>query len=111
MNPQLDEIAERFLKEMGFADGIDGDRRKQALENILYTLNVNIAKRLAATLNEEQLDQLDKLTSEDADAQELADWLSENVPNYNDLLEKEAQKLKEETLQMQKEVFGPDKEQ
>lgn len=97
-----------FLRAMGLnPDKLSDEQKQKSLEDILYTLNVNVGNRVIENFNEEQLKEFDELMSEDKDAndQEISDWLANNVPNYAQLIEEEAQKMKKQHDEMVRKVM------
>lgn len=106
-NSMMQQVDDQFLSAMGL-DGLKGDRKQKALDNILFTLNANVGQRVAEVLNEEQLDEFDRLTvDEEAVNQDtLTSWLDQNVPNYKQIIEEEAQKMKDNAAEMQQRVMG-----
>lgn len=102
------QVDDQFLSAMGL-DGLNEEQKQKALDDILYTLNANVGQRVAEILNEGQLDEFDKLTSDEAavNEDELSKWLEQNVPNYKQIVEEEAQKMKDDALQMVQRVMGP----
>jgi hypothetical protein len=89
------QVDDQFLSAMGL-NGLNEEQKQQALDSILYTLNMNVAKRAAELLNEEQLKEFDGLTDGDGNEQELAQWLEKNIPNYQQIVGEEAQKIKDQ---------------
>lgn len=101
--PQVDD---QFLAAMGLT-GLEGEEKQKALEDILYTLNINVGKRVAEDLSEEQTDEFDHLTDgEDVDEQALADWLKTNVPNYEQLINEEAEKMRQQATDIAQRVMN-----
>jgi len=103
MQPQVDD---EFLKAIGLT-GLSEEEKEKALDDILFTLNMNVANRVADSLSDEQMDELEKLTENDKMTDdELAAWLSKNVPNYSQLIEEEAQKMKDFSNGLVDQVMG-----
>ena len=70
-------------------------------------LDFNVLHRLAETLSEEQMDQLsDLLSKEDVADAEISQWFAKNVPNYAQLVEEEAQKIKQQQDEVLNKVMG-----
>lgn len=87
---------EDLLKAMGLNPATMDDKTKaEALRNILFTLNQRVGERVMSQLNEQQMQEFDKLmAAEDAPEQHLTEWFKTNVPNYAQLIEEEAQAMK-----------------
>jgi len=91
MQPQVDD---QFLVAMGL-DGLSEEEKQESLAVILKTLDMNVAQRVSDQLTEEQLAQFDDLLDKE-DEEAITKWLSENVHNYQQIIEEEAQKMKDE---------------
>lgn len=89
--PQIDD---QFLAAMRLA-GLDEAQKQAALSTIIETLNLNVGDRVLEILSEEQLTQLEQVTSSGSE-EEVNQWLSQNVPNFNKIVEEEAQKMRDE---------------
>lgn len=107
MDPQNQELPvdEQFLSEMGLA-GLPDDAKQAALGNILQTLNLRVAQRIADNLSEDQMDEFDRLTEGEPDEEALSNWLKKQVPNYNELINEEAGKMREEAMAVKNAVMG-----
>ncbi len=90
--PQIDD---QFLSAMGL-DGLTEEQKQDALATILKTLDMRVSERVAEILNEDQLNQINELMDKEAGEEELSHWLSQNVPNYQTVIEEEAQKMRDE---------------
>lgn len=97
---------DQFLADMGL-NNLSEEQKQKALDSILYVLNVNFARRVSELLNEEQLEEFDRLTdSEDNfNSPELAQWLEKNVPSYNQIIEEEIKKMKDENDKLVEKVM------
>ncbi|HET9850226.1 MAG TPA: DUF5663 domain-containing protein [Candidatus Saccharimonadales bacterium] len=96
---------DKFLGAMGLKNLSDDDK-KEALANILYTLNVNVGMRVADQLSDQQLEEFDRLTEGDYDEQTLTEWLKNNVPNYAQLIGEEAEKMRDQALSITDKVMN-----
>ena len=103
MQPQ--QTDDQFLSSMGL-DGLNDEQKQKALETITRSLNLAMASRISEALNEEHLDQFQGLLDRDAPQEEIDQWLQQNVPDYQEILKQETQKLQTEYLEMQKSVLG-----
>lgn len=99
------QVDDQFLKDMGF-DDLEGEEKQKVLEDLLYTLNWNVGKRVAEQLPEDKAEEFDHLVEGKPGEQELADWLERNVPNYEQLIEEEATKLRDNLDNLTDKVMG-----
>lgn len=105
MSPQV-QVDDDFLKAMGL-DGLEGEAKDNALADILYTLNINVGKRVADQLPGDKAVEFENLAdSETATEDEISDWLDKNIPNYSQLIEEEAQKMRDEVTSIADKVMG-----
>ena len=87
-------IDEQFLVAFGLSD-LPDESKDKALDDMLYNLNMLVGRRIANQLSEEQLDEFDKLMSGEFTKEQVEKWILKNVPNYTQILEEEANKLRE----------------
>lgn len=104
------QIDDQFLNAMGL-DGIKGEAKDRALANILFTLNINIGKRVADMMTKEQYDDFERLSRPGADPEKLSLWLGQAIPNYGEMAEEETQKLRDETLSQVDRLIAKVKDQ
>lgn len=91
-NNQTTPVDDQFLTAMGL-DGLEGEEKQAALNDILTTLNLQIGMRVADILTDEQAQRFEQL-SDDSTPEQIAAWLRQNIPNYDQIAEEEAQKLR-----------------
>ena len=96
---------DQFLGAMGL-EGLSDEEKQKALSDILYTLNFNVGMRVADSLNEQQLDDFEKFMNGDYKEEELAEWLQSNVPDYNKLIQEEAETMRDRTKQIVDKVMS-----
>lgn len=99
------QLEDQLLQAMGL-DGLEGEARQKAIEDILYTLNMRVGDRVADILTDEQFDKFEALTNGDPSREELEQWMEQNVPNYKQVIEEEAQKMKAEADDVVNRVMG-----
>lgn len=98
-------VDDQFLAAMGLTK-LGEEEKKEALETILYTLNMRVGMRVSEQLSEEQLDQFEQLTSREPDQEALSAWLGQNVPNYSQIIEEEAQTMRLENKENVERALG-----
>jgi hypothetical protein len=76
--------------------GLEGVAKREALDDILYTLNLNVGRRMIDQMTDEQQDEFERLSRPGADVEKLMYWIALNVPNHADLIEEEATKMRDE---------------
>ena len=98
-------IDEQFLVAFGLAD-LPDEAKDKALDDVLYNLNVAVARRISNQLSEDQLDDFDKLMSGEFSKEQVDSWLQQNVPNYSQIVEEEANRLREEGMSTVERVMA-----
>lgn len=100
MAVQLDDT---FFNDLGLGNA--SHEKKQALmQNILETLELRVSTRLAEDLSDEQLDEFESISPKPEDSNEVVEqkqqttlnWLKSTNPNYENTIEEELNKLKNE---------------
>lgn len=102
MNQQVDD---QFLEAMGLS-GLQGEAKEKALNDILYTININVGNRVADILTDEQLEDFERLSRPGADPEKLVLWLRHAIPDYQQMVEEEIKKLRDDTLSLVDKVMG-----
>jgi hypothetical protein len=106
MDDNTKVLADDLLNRMGLAD-LPEEEKQETLENILVTLDTRVANRVAEELSEEQINQFSQMADvEDPDEQAIADWLKNNVPNYEQVLNEEAEKMRNEAQSVADKVMN-----
>jgi protein associated with RNAse G/E len=90
-------VDDRFLAAMGLK-GLEGEEKQDALRSILFTLNVNVGRRVVEQFIDEQADEFERLSRPGADPEKLAYWIALNVPNHKQIIEEETRKLRNDTV-------------
>ena len=97
-------VDDQFLQAMGL-EGLEGEEKQKALDNILQTVNFRVAQRVADTLSEDQLDEFEKL-NENSSQEEISKWLADNVTNYMQIIEEETQQLRDRAYETADRVMA-----
>lgn len=96
-NQQVMQAEDRLLAAMGLK-GLEGDEKAGALQDILFTLNINVGRRMLENFTNEQAQEFERLSRPGADPEKLMYWISLNVPNHQQLIEEETRKLRDEAV-------------
>lgn len=88
----MDDSDTQLIKAMGL-DGLPDDEKQEAIENFLTALNNNLGQRVAEVLPDEKVDEFEALLEGEPEPEAVAGWLQQNVPDYMQLVEDEAQKM------------------
>jgi len=96
------QVDDQFLQAMGL-DGLEGEQKQKALDDILFILDARVADRVAAVITPEQAAEFDKFDDNTADS-EIAQWLDKNIPNRAQIIEEEAAKMRDEAQAIVKQA-------
>lgn len=88
-------IDNAFLDSLGLQD-VPADEKQLMIADIQETLAERIGSRAEGLLDEAKLDELDKVAENNPAG--VKDWLYANLPNYQQVVEEEVAKIKEEIL-------------
>lgn len=93
-----------LLEELGLGELPQGERRL-FLSHIYETLEMRVGVTLADQMTSEQLDEFEALFSAKDDAGALR-WLTENFPNYPEIVNAEFDVLKEEIKAQAQDILA-----
>jgi hypothetical protein len=97
------QLNHALLDELGLK-ALSKTDKDSLLAHLYDKLELNVGTVIAAQLNDEQLDEFEKLI--DANEQNKAlDWLQQNYPDYKKVVEAELEKLKEEVRLNSKQIL------
>ena|SRR5690349_17939864 len=88
------EIDQNLVKELG-AESLSPEMQAEVVGQFYGNLNERMSVAFAETLSPEQLETFNKITETEGE-EKAVDWVVENVPNYDQIFEKEYNELKEE---------------
>lgn len=87
-------IDEELLNTLGLAE-LKPEAKTSLLKHLVEELELNVGTVIAAKLNDDQIEQFEKLIDGGDQAQALA-WLQQNYPDYKQVVQAELEKLKEQ---------------
>lgn len=87
-------LDDQTLKELGL-DGFSETEKNAILKRIYESLELRIGSRIAQKVSEEELKKFTEMTEQGKD-EEAAQWLKEQVPEYQDIANEELDKIKQE---------------
>jgi hypothetical protein len=79
-------ITEQTLEDLDIK--LDPEAKQQLLEHFNETLQTRIGAEITESLNDDQLEELLTL-QQDGDEAKIAQWLRQNVPDLNDIVQDE----------------------
>lgn len=91
---------EGFLREMGLS--VMNDEEKDAfLKYVQEELEVRIGEEIANGISEEKIDEFEQMQSRE----EIGAWLTENRPDYREIVERTINELKEEIRKNKEKIL------
>lgn len=89
----LVQLDDELLKELGF-DEFPDEEKQAILATMAKNLELKMGLRIAETLSDNQLEELNNLIGEGKDS-EAQQFLRDNVTNYEEIAREELQKYKD----------------
>lgn len=97
------KLDDNLLKELGLDNFSDADKDAM-LGRIYQALELRIGMRIAKEVGEENLKAFEELAKNGKD-QEAAQWLKDNVPNYQQMATEELDKIKQDVRETSRKVL------
>jgi len=89
-------IDDKFLEELGLGS-VPEEEKERMIADTQETLQERIGKRADEALTDETRQQLEALIDDPSGDQEaVKNWLATNLPNYNQIVAEELERIKEE---------------
>ena len=90
----MSNLDDKFLEEVGLGS-LQAAEKQELLARLHATLEMRVGMRLTDGMSDAQLDEFEALINKQ-DQAATAQWLATNVPNYQQLVAEELEKLKTE---------------
>jgi hypothetical protein len=84
-----------LIDELGLTD-LPQERKNQLLNQMVDSLSLKILNRISTVLTDEDIDSLDKLSTQDETGELANQFLMAKVPNFNAIALEETEKFKQE---------------
>ncbi|MEX0932093.1 MAG: DUF5663 domain-containing protein [Candidatus Saccharimonadales bacterium] len=98
------KIDDKFLQDAGLKD-LPAKEKDQLLVQIYETLENRVGTKLAAQMNNKQLDEFEELINNNDESAALK-WLETNFPDYPKVVQTELKKLQDEIRQDAEKIQG-----
>ncbi|HET9721671.1 MAG TPA: DUF5663 domain-containing protein [Candidatus Saccharimonadales bacterium] len=95
---------DRLLAAMGLK-GLESDEKAAALQDILFTLNTRVGRRMIEGFSPEQAEEFERLSRPGTDVEKLMYWISLNVPNHQQMIEEETRKMRDDATNFADEMM------
>ena len=100
------QIDDAFLEDLGLG-GLSDDKKRVLIRQLLETLQLRVGTRLSEDLTDEQLDDFERTVGDSDDSGAAAEaWLKQNHANYNEVINEEIAKLKDDLRTNLGQVMG-----
>lgn len=98
------KLDDNLLKELGLG-GLPADEKNKMLAHIYETLEMRVGMKLAAKMNNEQLDEFEGFVDRN-DEPGARKWLETNFPDYKQVVAEELEVLKTEIKQSAPQILA-----
>jgi hypothetical protein len=99
--------ADNIISELGL-DQLSQEEQEQVLERIGKIIYQAVLERVLGRLSEEDAQKLDELLDGDPSGEEILAFLRERIDNIDEIIQEEAQKFRQESLQVMQEAEAED---
>ena len=98
------QIDDNFLYSIGIdVNNLSEDQKKKAFAQILDIFRIRLGVKITANLSDEQLEEFTDITNNNGN---VLEWVSDNVPNYEQIGDEILAELHNELQQKHQEVLG-----
>lgn len=94
---------ENIIKILGI-DSLSLDKQKEAMEKLGAIVYQETMLRVLEILSEEDKNEFEKVIAQNPDPENLFSFLSEKVPNLDEIISEEAEKLRAESAEIIDEI-------
>jgi hypothetical protein len=101
------KIDNQLLVELGLGE-LSDEAKASLLKHLVDELEMNVGTVIASQLNEDQIQEFEKLIDANDQPKALA-WLQANYPDYKRVVQAELTKLKDEIKQKAPAIIAADK--
>jgi len=97
----INEINKNIITTLGI-DTLPVEKQKEAMERLGALVYQEVMLKVLEILTEEEKDEFEKVIEKDPSPELMFEFLGSKIPNFEDIVKEEAEKLREET----KEIMG-----
>lgn len=97
------QINDNIIKTLGI-DTLPVEEQKEAMEKLGTIVYQEVMLRVLDIMSEEDKDAFEKLIEANPDPEAMFSYLSEKVPNIDEIVGEEAKKLREESADIMNEI-------
>ena len=90
------QIENTIIKSLGL-DALPADQRQEMLSRLAAVVYQEVVVRALTVMTDDDKEKFDQILSTSNDPEVLLAFLSEKLPNLNEIIEEEANKLRQET--------------
>ena len=99
----FNEINKNIVITLGI-NSLPVEQQKEAMERLGAIVYQEVMLRVIDILTEENKDEFEKLIEKDPNPETMFEFLSEKVPNLDEIVREEAEKLREESAEIIGEI-------
>ena len=99
----FNDINKNIVTSLGI-NNLPVEQQKEAMERLGAIVYQEVMLRVLDILSEEDKDAFEKLIEKDSNPESMFAFLSEKVPNLDEIVKEEAEKLREESAEIMSEI-------
>ncbi len=99
----FNDINKNIVTTLGI-NNLPVEQQKEAMERLGAIVYQEVMLRVLDILSEEDKDAFEKLIEKDSNPESMFAFLSEKVPNLDEIVREEAEKLREESAEIMSEI-------
>lgn len=99
----FNEINKNIIVTLGI-NKLPVEKQKEAMERLGSIVYQEVILRVLDILNEEDKDMFEKMVEKDPNPEILFEFLSNKIINFAEIVKEEAEKLREESAEIMKEI-------
>ena len=97
-------IDDSFFEQAGLSS-LSSDSKRDLLNNILQELEFRVGEYIEKCATEAEVKEFDSFV-ENGDDERIEVWLQQHCPDYNDVVNKEIVKIKEQIIQQSSDIIA-----
>jgi len=99
----FNQINKNIVLTLGI-NALPVEKQKEAMERLGSIVYQEVMLRVLDILTEEEKEAFEKLIEKDNDPETMFGFLSDKIPNLNEIVKEEAEKLREESAEIISEI-------
>lgn len=102
---QVAQLNDNFLEQLGLG-ALTPEAKESLLDYMREELQLRVGLALAENLSEQQINEFERLMAQGANQQTAGEWLSQNCPNYQEVVKNETELIRAELAQNRESILS-----